>query len=81
MICEVCTLNPATEKHHISYFPEVTTGVCEECHKRIHSGLYPELENIFIKYNKGDANLFYKANEKIARISSRINRYRKKKGR
>ncbi len=42
MNCEVCSFYYATIKHHISYFPEVTTGVCESCHKNIHSGRCPE---------------------------------------
>ena len=78
MNCENCKINPATVKHHISYFPEVTTGLCEECHDKIHSGNYPELEKKWIKFNKGDANLFYQTNEKIARLSSKIKGQRKR---
>ena len=78
LICENCTINPATVKHHISYFPEITTALCMWCHARIHSGNYPELEKKFIHYKKGDANLFYQTNEKIARLSSRIKHGRKR---
>ena len=74
----MCTLNQATQKHHISYFPEITTAVCEPCHQNIHSGNFPELEKKYIKFEKDDANLFYQTNEKIARLSSRIKGQRKR---
>ncbi len=78
MLCEICTVNPATVKHHIQYFPEITTALCQPCHDRVHSGKYPELEKRFIKYKTGDAKLFYQTNDRIARLSSRILRHRNK---
>ncbi len=71
MICEICTIGPARVKHHISYFPEVTTGVCEPCHKKIHSWRFQKLSNQYVKYRKGDAQLFYQANDRIARFCRR----------
>jgi len=68
MNCQVCTLNPATIKHHISYFPEVTTAVCEPCHQKIHSGKYLELTKKYVKYPMGDAQMFYRSNERMAQI-------------
>lgn len=65
MICEVCTLNPATIKHHKSYFPEETVGVCEGCHKIIHSWRNPELSKKYIKYKQGDAQIFYAQKNRI----------------
>ena len=68
MKCVVCSIYYATIKHHISYFPEVTTGVCESCHKKIHSGKFRELIKKYVKYPKGDAQLFYHGNNRIAKF-------------
>ena len=68
MRCKVCTIYHATIKHHMSYFPEVTTGVCESCHKNIHSGRCPELRKKYVKYPKGDAQLFYQGNNRITKF-------------
>ena len=68
MNCEICIHNKATIKHHISYFPEVTTGVCEPCHGKIHSGKFLDLIKKYVHYQKGDAQLFYRANDRIAQF-------------
>ena len=68
MICDVCTLNPATIKHHIAYFPEVTTTVCEPCHQKIHSSKYHELKKKYVNYRMGDAQMFYRSNYRMAQI-------------
>lgn len=35
--CSVCR-QPARIEHHLSYTPEKTILVCEDCHDRIHRG-------------------------------------------
>lgn len=34
--CSICKINPATQKHHVSYDPELTVNVCAVCHTKIH---------------------------------------------
>jgi len=65
MKCEYCD-NTATEKHHISYFPEVTIGVCYHHARDIHDRpyLYPGA----IKYKYGEAKQFYSQKERIERF-------------
>jgi len=52
MKCHLCS-RTATEKHHITYYPEVTIAVCafhgDEIHRR--PSKYPEL----LQYTKGDS--------------------------
>jgi len=36
-VCVVCKKNPATQKHHLNYNPEVIIYVCLFCHGLIHS--------------------------------------------
>lgn len=69
MKCELCP-NPATIKHHISYFPEETIPVCEKCHKAIHAGKHPSL----IKYKKGDAQTFYRQQKKLQNFLFKLRR-------
>lgn len=69
MLCSIpgC-INEAKIKHHISYFPEETTAVCETCHKEIHHGKYPNL----LRYKKGDAQIFYKQKARIEQFLERL---------
>lgn len=71
MKCEICQ-NTVEIKHHISYFPEITTGVCQKCHEKIHSGEFPDLTKKYIKYKKGDANSFYEQKSRIEKITNSI---------
>jgi len=66
MLCEICNLNQATIKHHISYFPEITTGVCTSCHHKIHSGLFSGLTKNYIKFKIGDSNAYYATQKRIS---------------
>ena len=76
MKCELCN-NIATEKHHTSYFPEVTMGVCgfhgDEVHK---NPMYRHL----IPYRKGEATQYYEQKRRIdkflLRMSKRKRNYR-----
>jgi hypothetical protein len=56
MKCELCS-RTSEEKHHISYYPEVTIAVCafhgDEIHRR--PSKYPEL----LQYPKGDSAQWY----------------------
>jgi len=36
VVCQVCKDKEAEQKHHVSYYPELTIDVCIECHKLIH---------------------------------------------
>ena len=62
MKCELCN-QTATEKHHVSYFPERTVGVCgfhgDEIHRRPNS--YQNL----LKYKNGDAQVFYSQKKRV----------------
>lgn len=70
MLCQViqdgkpCSVQ-AKIKHHITYFPEVTIAVCIGHHDKIHSGRYPQLTKDYIKYIKGDAQIFYRGKERL----------------
>lgn len=79
MLCEICELAEAIQKHHVKYFPEETVPVCDRCHKLIHSGLYPFLTTKYIKYTKGDAKLFYEQKGKIDKFLSYLSRKRRRK--
>lgn len=67
IICEVCgehvdEHSMATEKHHISYYPETTILVHLECHYKIHhTNLYTHLKPLV-----GDSKDFYNGVKKPA---------------
>lgn len=44
-------------KHHISYYPEITCWVHQDCHDRIHDPDNPLTS--FIKYSREDSLKFY----------------------
>ena len=56
--CEHCKIESATEKHHISYFPEVIIRLCKRCHKVIHKLKLPMYDK-YKQYKKGDSKFFY----------------------
>jgi hypothetical protein len=35
--CAVCKFEPATQRHHLSYDPEILIDVCVPCHLQIHA--------------------------------------------
>lgn len=72
MICNVCQINNVDQKHHITYFPEETIGVCDPCHRWIHSKLNEK--QLFIKYPKGDSKIFYSQQKRIKQILYRVGR-------
>jgi len=73
MDCQIrwkyCT-GEAEQKHHISYFPEITVATCDECHKDVHTKQYPELAH-YLQYTPGDAKIFYSQNDRIANFIRR----------
>ena len=79
MLCEVCDVAEAVQKHHIKYFPEETMPVCDQCHKLIHSWLYPFLSRQYIKYQQGDAQKFYEGKNTIDKFLSYLSKKRKRK--
>ena len=62
MKCQICG-EVATQKHHISYFPEKTITVCAICHNQIHLGKIPQ----YLHYKKGDPNFFYSMKKRLRR--------------
>lgn len=78
LICDVCGVVEAVQKHHMKYFPEKTVPVCDQCHKLIHSWLYPLLSRQYIKYNQGDAQIFYESKSRIDKFLSYLSKKRKR---
>jgi len=58
ILCEHCKIEPATQKHHISYFPEKIMNLCFSCHLVIHKSKHPMYDK-FKQYDKGDSHMFY----------------------
>ena len=58
ILCEHCKIEPATQKHHISYFPEKLMNLCFSCHVVIHKCKHPMYDK-FKQYEKGDSKMFY----------------------
>jgi ribosome-binding protein aMBF1 (putative translation factor) len=73
MICEICNQNEVTQKHHVTYFPEKTMGVCDDCHEWIHSD--DNTDKQYIEYKKGDSSQFYAQRRRISKI---FRKYRRK---
>ena len=63
IFCEHCKIEPATQKHHISYFPEKTINLCFSCHLVIHKSKHPMYDK-FKQYKKGESAIFYKYKSK-----------------
>lgn len=36
VLCQICKEKEATQKHHVSYYPELTIDICKDCHILIH---------------------------------------------
>ena len=58
IFCQHCKIEPATQKHHISYFPEKIMNLCFSCHLVIHKSKHPMYDK-FKQYEKGDSKMFY----------------------
>jgi len=58
IFCEHCKIELATQKHHISYFPEKLMNLCFSCHVVIHKCKHPMYDK-FKQYEKGDSKMFY----------------------
>jgi len=72
--CELCEKS-ATEKHHITYFPEVTVGVCKFHGDEIHrnSDQYATL----LLYKKNEAHEFYSQQQRISKFLRYLSHLRK----
>ena len=74
MKCELCN-QTATEKHHVSYFPERTVGVCgfhgDEIHRR------PDSYQNLLKYKDGDAQVFYSQKKRVDGFLFKMSRDRR----
>jgi len=79
VLCKICQIAEAVQKHHVKYFPEEIVPVCDKCHKIIHSWLYPFLSREYIKYTQGDSKIFYAQKGKIDRFLSYLSRKREEK--
>ena len=62
MKCELCD-NIATEKHHLSYFPEITMAVCGFHGNEVHRN--PRYSHL-VSYPEGDAQIFYDQQKRIS---------------
>ena len=74
MKCHLCS-KIATEKHHVSYYPEVTIAVCafhgDEIHRR--PSKYPEL----LQYTKGDSAYYYGQQRRISKFTTNMFRHKR----
>ena len=65
MRCELC-FKTATEKHHITYFPEQTIPVCGFHGDEIHHK--PSKYSFLLNYKKNDSIQFYSQQNRISRF-------------
>ena len=74
MKCELCS-RTATEKHHVTYYPERTIGVCafhgDEIHRR--PSKYPTL----LQYPQGDSIQWYRQQRRISKVLRNMGKHRK----
>lgn len=35
-VCDYCKINAGEQQHHVSYDPEITVELCDECHEKVH---------------------------------------------
>ena len=78
MKCHLCS-RTSDEKHHISYYPEVTIAVCafhgDEIHRR--PSKYPEL----LQYPKGDSAQWYNQQRRLGKFLRNMGRHSKRRRR
>ena len=74
MKCELCS-RTATEKHHVTYYPERTIGVCAFHGDEIHRmpSKYPAL----LQYPKGESTQWYNQDHRISKFLRNMGRHRK----
>jgi len=75
MKCHLCS-RTATEKHHVTYYPERTIGVCAFHGDEIHRmpSKYPTL----LQYPKGDSAQWYNQDHRISKFLRRMGRHSKR---
>ena len=76
MKCHLCS-KTATEKHHISYYPEVTIAVCAFHGDEIH--LKPWKHPELLQYSHGDSTQFYAQQRRISKFLRSMGRHRRGK--
>ena len=78
MKCHLCS-RTSDEKHHISYYPEVTIAVCafhgDEIHRR--PSKYPEL----LQYPKGDSVQWYSQQRRLGKFLRNMGGHSKRRRR
>ena len=78
MKCELCS-HTATEKHHITYYPERTIPVCEFHGDDIHNR--PSNYSQLLQYKKDDSQKFYNQQKRIYKFLKYLNDEKKRHGR
>ena len=78
MKCELCS-KTATEKHHVTYYPERTIPVCgfhgDEIHKR------PKKYSLLLKFRKNESREFYNQQKRISKFLKYLSEKKKRYGR
>jgi hypothetical protein len=74
MKCELCN-QIATEKHHVSYYPEMTIPVCGFHGDEIHKN--PKEYGHLIQYPNGDGHYFYEQERRVNGFLFRLARERR----
>ena len=74
MKCELCN-QIATEKHHVSYYPEMTIPVCGFHGDEIHKN--PSEYGHLIQYPNGDGHYFYEQERRVNGFLFRLARERR----
>jgi hypothetical protein len=74
MKCELCS-RTATEKHHVTYYPEVTIAVCAFHGDEIHRSpsMYPAL----LQYPQGESTQWYSQEHRISKFLRNMGKHRK----
>ena len=78
MKCHLCS-RTSDEKHHISYYPEVTIAVCafhgDEIHRR------PSKYHELLQYSKGDSAQWYNQQRRLGKFLRNMGRHSKRRRR
>jgi hypothetical protein len=74
MKCELCS-RTATEKHHVTYYPEVTIAVCAFHGDEIHRS--PSMYTALLQYPKGESTQWYSQEHRISKFLRNMGKHRK----
>jgi len=78
MKCELCS-KTATEKHHITYYPERTIPVCGFHGDDIHSK--PSNYSLLLQYKTNESREFYNQQKRISKFLKYLSEKKKRHGR